>query len=120
MQRMMLHRHALPALALVLLLPGCTEETIEPLDLNGPPSAVAGAGGDDQSATVGTALPLPLSVQITDEDGEPVPAVGVAWTVSGGTLSAPSDTTDENGASSVIWTMPQTPGDYTATATVPG
>jgi alpha-tubulin suppressor-like RCC1 family protein len=102
------------------LAPGCGDETVEPLDINGPPEAIASAGGDAQTAPVGSELALPLSVRVTDEDGRAVPAVAIAWTATGGTLSATADTTDENGASSVRWLMPGSPGDLSATAVLPG
>ncbi|HJS46385.1 MAG TPA: Ig-like domain-containing protein, partial [Gemmatimonadales bacterium] len=104
----------------VMLGAGCSDETVEPLDLSGPPVAMANAGGDQQSGPVGHELALPLSVRVLDEDGNPVPAVAVAWTASAGTLSATADTTDANGASSVRWLMPDTPGDLVATAILPG
>jgi hypothetical protein len=69
--------HAWLPLLLALTLPGCSEETVDPLELNGPPDAIAPTGGDGQSAIVGTELPLPLSVQVTDADGAPA-APGVA------------------------------------------
>lgn len=107
-------------LAGVTMTLGCSDETVEPLDLSGPPVAMEDAGGDEQSAPVGNELALPLTVRILDEEGDPVPAVGIAWVATGGTLSATSDTTDANGASSVRWLMPDTPGDLTATAVLPG
>jgi alpha-tubulin suppressor-like RCC1 family protein len=119
--QLMSARRAMPLVfAGALLALGCKDETVDPLDLNGPPVAVAQAGGDDQSAPVGNELALPLSVRVTDEDGNPVPAVAVAWTATGGTLSASADTTDANGTASVRWLMPDTPGDFIATAVLPG
>ncbi|HSE28694.1 MAG TPA: hypothetical protein VLA95_10735 [Gemmatimonadales bacterium] len=99
---------------------GCKDETVEPLDINGPPEAIVSAGGNDQSAPVGNELALPLSVRVTDADGRAVPAVGIAWVATGGTLSATADTTDENGTSSVRWLMPGAPAELTATAVLPG
>ena len=108
------------SMLLVPVIIACSDDSTEPTPLPGVPFAVAPAGGDDQSAIVSTELALPLSVQVTDGDGVPVPAVEVAWTVTGGTLSSSADTTDANGTSSVRWTMPDTPGAYDATASVPG
>lgn len=104
----------------VLVALGCKDETVEPLDINGPPDAIVAVGGDGQAAPVGNELALPLSVRVTDADGRPVPAVGIAWTADGGTLSATVDTTDENGTSSVRWAMPGSPAELTATAVLPG
>ncbi len=107
-------------LAGVTMALGCDDETVEPLDLSGPPVAMEDAGGDEQTAPVGNELALPLTVRVLDEEGNPVPAVGITWVASGGVLSATADTTDANGASSVRWLMPDIPGDLTATAVLPG
>jgi alpha-tubulin suppressor-like RCC1 family protein len=44
----------------------------------------------------------------------------VSWTGSGGSLSQPSDTTDVQGRSTVVWTLPTTPGSYSARASADG
>ena len=63
----------------VMLAVGCSDETVEPLDLSGPPVAMANAGGDQQSGPVGLELALPLSVRVLDEEGNP-PNIRRIWT----------------------------------------
>ena len=55
--------------------------------------------GDDQSATVSTALPNPFVVEVRDQDGDAFSGATVAFSVTagGGTLSATSVTTGTNG-----------------------
>ena len=90
-------------------------------------SATAGAGGlagftavrgDNQTATAGTLLPDSLVVRATDANGNPVPGVTVAWTLSGGgTASATSTTTGPDGLTGVLRTLGPTAGPQTTTAT---
>jgi plastocyanin len=84
------------------------------------PSVVAKAGtesGDLQSGLFGTALPNPLRVVVT-RDGEPASGVPVAWSTGSGSLNPSSAETDADGFSSSTWTLGNTPGAVTATASV--
>ena len=68
-------------------------------------SAVSGAGalleiagGDNQTAAVGSALPDSLVVRVTDALGNPAAGVQVDWTVTGGGSISPTSTlTDADG-----------------------
>jgi alpha-tubulin suppressor-like RCC1 family protein len=96
------------------------KDSVEPLDLAGPPATASAAAGDNQRGVTGTALGGALTLTVVDSAGRPNPGVIVGWTPSAGTLSQQVDTTDEGGRSSVSWTLPATPGLYTATAVVEG
>jgi alpha-tubulin suppressor-like RCC1 family protein len=96
------------------------KDSVEPLDLAGPPATVSTAAGDNQRGVTGTALDGALTLTVVDSAGRPNPGVLVTWAPSAGTLSQQADTTDEGGRSSVSWTLPATPGIYTATAAVEG
>src|SRR4051794_27801100 len=86
-----------------LLVVSCTEQA-------GPTETVSIISGNNQSATVGTALDAPLVVSVTDVNGLAIRSVAVTWTVSGGgTLSASSTTTDSTGRTQVTWTLGPTP-----------
>lgn len=63
--------------------------------------------GDAQKGPFSIALPAPLVVLVTTAGGAPIPNAKVNWGVSagGGSLSATSSTTDENGKASVTWTL---------------
>src|SRR5688572_19748525 len=60
------------------------------------PVAIAGISGNDQQGTPGMALPLPLSVQVTDAAGNPASGTAVTWSVlsGGGSISPASSTTN--------------------------
>jgi adhesin/invasin len=96
-----------------------------PLSVN--VTATAGAGGlagfsavqgDNQTATAGTLLPDSLVVHATDSNGNPVPGVTVAWTLTGGgTASASSTTTGPDGLTGILRTLGPAAGPQTTTAT---
>jgi alpha-tubulin suppressor-like RCC1 family protein len=95
------------------------KDSVEPLDLAGPPAAAVTAG-DNQRGLAGAALGSSLTVTLADSAGRPTPGVLVSWAPSAGTLSQAADTTDAGGRSTVVWTLPAAPGTYTATAAVGG
>jgi len=105
-------------LAVSLLLWGCGE------DGTGPPTAttISGVSGDEQIAVVGSALPAPFAVRVTDAQGNAVSGVDVTWAVTagGGTLSATSTQTDSQGQASVTLTLGPTVGTNTVTASSTG
>ena len=88
--------------------------------LAGPVTSIALMSGDGQSAPVGTPLSQPLVVRLKDAFGNDVPGAVVQWQVSTGSLSQQKVTTADDGRASVIWTMGQTAGAHTATATYSG
>ncbi len=107
------------AAACVAGLAGC-KDAVEPLELAGPPASAGVAGGSGQAGGIGTTLDGSLRVLVVDAGGRPTPGVVVTWAATGGTLNQSADTTDDAGASSVAWTMPDAPGVYAATATPDG
>jgi alpha-tubulin suppressor-like RCC1 family protein len=107
------------AILLLLALGGC-KDSVEPLDLAGPPASLSVTAGDQQRGVTGAPLPSALSVTVTDSAGRAAPGVVVTWSVTGGTLSQSSDTTDNAGLSSVVWTLPATPGTYSGRALAEG
>lgn len=96
---------------------GC-KDTLAPLNLAGNPAAASVSSGNLQNGAVGAMLADSLVVAVTDSSGKPVPGFVVTWAATAGTLSQGVDTTDAAGKSSVAWTMGDTPGVFTATATV--
>jgi hypothetical protein len=95
----------------------CTLNT----DVSGP-GGLLRHGGDEQSAAINTALPLPLSVLVVTQFGEPIEGVTVNWSIvsGGGSLSANVTTTDVTGVASVNYTTGPTTGDVTIRAQVHG
>jgi hypothetical protein len=68
--------------------------------------------GDNQQGPVGTVLPQPLVVKVTDSFGNPIAGVNIDWTVDGGgSVSAASTPTDASGLASVERTLGPTAGE---------
>jgi hypothetical protein len=88
----------------------------------GAPSAVVLISGSAQSDTVGKTLANAFVVKVTDAAGNPLGGVTVTWTRTGGTGSAASgtSTTNTNGLASVKYTLGNTAGTETVTASVSG
>jgi len=83
---------------------------------------VLGPTGSGQTATVGTTLPQPLVVRVTNNAGAPVPGVGVKFIPSSGsgTVNPELVVTNANGVASTQWTLGNVVGTQAVTATVPG
>ena len=88
--------------------------------LKAPASVVLVSGDAQPSPEVGTRLPLPMAIKVSNEQGQTLPGVSVAWSVSSGTLVAASSLTNGNGVATMEWTLGPTTGRQTATATVTG
>ena len=90
----------------------------------GPGSAttLARIAGDNQSAAPGSLLPDSLVVGITDQYGNPVPGIPVAWRVErgGGTISASRVTTGAAGRAAVTWSVGFSLGTQRVSAAVAG
>ena len=79
--------------------------------------------GNNQSATVGTAVAVPPSVIVKDQFNNPVASVSVTFAVAtgGGSLTGGSATTNASGIATVgSWTLGTTAGSNTLTATSSG
>jgi hypothetical protein len=92
------------ALAITLTL-GCGKDSTGPGI--GPPSVVFVVSGENQKATVGTELPAPVVVRVTDDDGNAIAGQLVNFhVVSGnGSLFAGSSITNEQGEARERWTL---------------
>lgn len=84
-------------------------------------NGLAGVSGDAQTGAVGTELPLPLVVEVTDAFGNPIQGVTITWTAEGGgSVSLASTVTDETGRTSVTRTLGPTAGPQTTLAASEG
>ncbi len=89
----------------------------------GAATQIALNAGNNQSATVNTAVTTAPSVIVRDQFGNVVPGVSVTFAVAsgGGSLTGGSATTGSNGIATVgSWTLGQTAGANTLTATSTG
>jgi hypothetical protein len=85
----------------------------------GAPVNIHAFEGNAQLGMTGGPLPVPLVARVVDAYGNGVPAVEVQWAVEvgGGSLSAPTSTTDEAGNATVIWTLGDVLGQQAVRAT---
>ncbi|HEY7026169.1 MAG TPA: Ig-like domain-containing protein [Gemmatimonadales bacterium] len=81
------------------------------------PSTMTAIGGDNQTAPGGSAL-QPVIVEVLDASENPLSGIDVEWTTDGGTVDPTTSTTDASGHAQTVWTLPTTPGSYTATASI--
>jgi plastocyanin len=88
--------------------------------LSGEAASLADAGGNGQAAAINTPLADKVQAKVADEFGNGVPGVAVGWTATGGTVSAPSVTSDATGISAVNVTTGSAPGPITIVATADG
>jgi adhesin/invasin len=96
----------------------------------GAPSAIALSAGNNQSATVGTPVPVAPAVLVTDASGNPVSgtvvtfaAVTAGSSVSNGVTTGATVTVATNAsgvATLTAWTLGNTPQSYSMTAAVSG
>ncbi|MDH3497977.1 MAG: plastocyanin/azurin family copper-binding protein [Gemmatimonadota bacterium] len=95
------------AFALIAGAAGCGEEGSNPPPPNTTPAAISVVSGNNQSATVGTALPAPLIVNVTNSDGAALSGVVVSWTVvaGGGALGSATSTTNAQGQAQTTYTV---------------
>ena len=85
-------------------------------------NSLARSGGDNQTDTVDATLATPYSVNVRDPSNAAVPGVVVSWAVTagGGSVSAPTSTTDASGIASVTRKLGPTAGAQTAQASATG
>ncbi|HEX2188645.1 MAG TPA: Ig-like domain-containing protein [Longimicrobiaceae bacterium] len=89
--------------------------------LVGPPARVAKHIGDGQQGQAGGTLPGMVVVRVSDEHGNPVPAVPVAWATSDGGRVEPAQVqTDTLGLARTTWTLGTRAGPQTMSATALG
>ena len=85
----------------------------------GVPANLVLVSGNNQTGSVGQSLASPLTVQVTDASGNPVPGIAVLFTVAsgGGTLTASSVTTNGSGLASSVLTLGPSAGANSVTVT---
>ena len=84
------------------------------------PHAMTPVSDAEQQGTAGATLTNPFVVLVLDQNGDPVAGATVTFTVTvgGGSLSAETATTDENGRAATTLTLGSKPGAHTVVATV--
>ncbi len=80
------------------------------------------AATNAQTGVVGTALAQPVAVIVADQNGAPLAGATVNWAVTagGGSVASATSVTDASGNATVVWTLGQTVGTDTLTASIAG
>lgn len=91
--------------------------TLQATALPGDPTTFVALNGSNQSTVHGTALPDPIGVQVTDQYGNGVPGISVAWSTTAGTVTSATTRTDASGRATDTATAGTTAGTFTITAT---
>jgi invasin-like protein/filamin/ABP280 repeat protein/Big-like domain-containing protein len=89
----------------------------------GAPASIEAAGGGDESAVVGTAVPTPPAVLVRDADGNPLPGIPVSFkvTAGGGSAAGRTPVTGSDGVATVGgWTLGPKVGANAMEATLSG
>jgi hypothetical protein len=89
----------------------------------GPAARVTITGGNNQAAPAGTQLPQALTVEVTDQYGNPVSGSSVTFSDggAGGTFSNSNPVvTSSSGIASQFYTLPASPGTVTISASAAG
>ncbi len=91
--------------------------------LAGSPARIAIQAGDGQTVAAGATVPIPPAVAVTDQYGNPVPSVAVAFSVTagGGSVTGAAATTNAAGIAAVgSWSLGSTAGTNSLVATAAG
>ena len=83
-------------------------------------AAIAKAGGDGQTGEISSQLALPVQARVTDQFGNGVQGIAVAWAATGGTVSSPSVPSNATGLSSINVTAGGAAGPIVITAAADG
>ena len=83
-------------------------------------TTLAEAGGDEQTGETGAQLGTAVQAKVSDDFGNGVQGVNVGWAATGGTVSAPTVTSNAVGISAVTVTLGGTAGPITIVATSGG
>jgi DNA-binding beta-propeller fold protein YncE len=112
-----------PSLTVFTPSPGGGTSGPSAFTITAPPVALGKVSGDNQSAVVGTALPNPLVVRVTDSSGSASATVAVNFAVSGqpagatgAAVSPTSCITDASGQCQTTLTLGNLAGTYSVTA----
>ena len=100
------------------LLQACNASDIS---VSAVPASAAVVAGIASTATVGAALPAPVSVLVKGPDGRALSGARVRWAASaGGTVSATESEANASGVATTIWTLGQRAGLQELTAELAG
>jgi hypothetical protein len=95
------------AVAVAIALTACGSDGPSKGGNNSTAAAIAFSAGNNQVGVPGTPLATPLSARVTNAQGNPVSGQAVTFSVTrgGGSVAAPTVTTDNDGVAQTTWTL---------------
>jgi len=91
--------------------------TIRAIGTAGAPVSLVKVSADSSAVVAGASIPL--TARVVDRGGNPVNGASVAWTTTGGVLTASTSTTGTTGNATTVLTT-SVKGTFSVTATLPG
>ncbi|HYF38694.1 MAG TPA: Ig-like domain-containing protein [Gemmatimonadales bacterium] len=112
-------KHLLCCLTALSLVACGDDDTVDPTAI---PAAIFPFSGNGQQGAPGTQLGAPLTVEVTDAQGNLVPGATVSWSVvtGGGSITPTSSSTDAQGRASAQFTLGPNEGEQRAQAEATG
>ena len=94
-------------MAVAIALTACGSDGPSKGGNNSTAAAIAFSAGNNQVGMPGTPLATPLTARVTNAQGNPVSGQVVTFAVTrgGGSIAAPTVTTDNNGVAQTTWTL---------------
>ncbi len=93
-----------------VFISSCKTDPVEPVM---EATSITIVSGGSQSATILTALTNPVEVTVKDQNGAAFAGVTVNFTITEGSVSSATATTDDVGKATVTWTLGATVGEQT-------
>jgi protocatechuate 3,4-dioxygenase beta subunit len=90
--------------------------TFEAIVAAGPAQRLEYFSGNDQTTAVGTGLPQPLAVRVTDAFGNPVADIEVQWDAESGSVDPGSSLSGSDGLAQTSWVLGSPTGTQNAKA----
>jgi len=87
-----------------------------------PPASLSLVSGNQQLQRANGTLPTPLMVEVLDASGSPLSGLAVSWSPlsGGGSVIAPTSTTDAQGLAQTTWALGSSLGTQSAQASIGG
>ena len=104
-----------PGFAHVMATAGSVSSTFTLSLVAGAATTLQKFGSDSPAAVVGSTLTL--SVKLVDQFGNGIANATINWSADGGSIAAATSTTDSTGVANVTYTVGETAGTYSLTAT---
>jgi adhesin/invasin len=111
---------AVVGVASLILLGACGDKDVVNVIPRVATSLTVSTASQGQTGVAGAALATPISVRVLDQNGNAMSGVTVSWAAgtNSGSVASASSVSDANGDATVVWTLGNTAGANTLTASL--